>query len=332
MKFAEFKSSLQRKQLDRNYVLFGPDPYLLNQARDLLLKAIQEKVGTEISLSAMELGEVPIEDVLNAARHVPMFASQQLILVKGFMKLRENQTRKLEEYLKKPSERTFLIFWTGELTREEKEKRNFKILEAHTRVVEMVSLEEGETKRWIGSKFTAAGFSIDEDAVGLLHESQGNSLERLSHEIEKLILFAGLEKRVTNATVSQSQGFSRDHNVHEFLGAVLEKQKVKALILLNEMMADNSELILTISLLSRQLRQLLQIREMTGKSGIPEISKQVGIYNRSAVEKMMGQARRFSSQSLSRAISGLAMLDDRVKRSSLDTRVFAELLVHELTN
>jgi len=43
MKFAEFKSSLQRKQLDRNYVLFGPDPYLLTQARDLLFEAIEEK-------------------------------------------------------------------------------------------------------------------------------------------------------------------------------------------------------------------------------------------------------------------------------------------------
>jgi DNA polymerase-3 subunit delta len=332
MKFAEFKSSLQKKTLARNYLLFGPDSYLLNQARDLLFKAIEEKMGTEISFSMMELSEVPIEDILNAARHVPMFAPQQLILVKGFMKLRENQARKLEEYLKKPSERTFLIFWTGELSREEKDKRIFKVLEASTRVVEMVALDEEDTKRWIGSRFRSAGFSVEADAVNLLYESQGNSLERLHHEVEKLMLFAGPEKKVTTTTVIQSQGFSRDHSVNEFLGAVLEKQKVEALRLLSEMMTDNSEVIPTISLLSRQLRQLLQIREMSGKSGIAEIGKQVGVYNPKAVEKMMSQARRFSSHSLSRAISGLAMLDDRVKRSSLDTRVFAELLVHELTN
>jgi len=332
MKFAEFKSSLQKKKLDRNYFLFGPDPYVLNQARDLLFKAIEEKVGTEVSLSTMELGEVPIEELLNTALHVPMFVSQQVILVKGFMKLREGQTKKLAEYLKKPSDRTFLIFWTGELTREDKEKRNFTTLETGTRVIEMSPLDDEETKRWIGTKFKAAGFSIDADAADLLVESQGNSLERLIHEIEKLILFAGSEKRVTTATVVQSQGFSRGHNVSEFLGAVFAKQKVKALVLLNEMMTDNSEVIPTISLLSRQLRQLLQVQELSGKSGINEISKQVGIYRRSEVEKMMGQARRFSSRSLWRAISGLAMLDDRIKRSSLDTRVFAELLVHELTS
>jgi DNA polymerase III subunit delta len=332
MKFVEFKSSLERKQLDRNYLLFGSDSYLLNQARDLLFKAIKEKLGTEISFRTIELGDVSIEDVLNAAQHVPMFAPQQLILVKGFMKLRNNQVKKLEEYLKKPSKSTFLIFWTGELAREDKEKRVFRVLGAGTRVVEMSPLDEGEAKRWIGSKFKAAGFSIDADAIDLLQESQGNNLQRLSHEIEKLMLFAGAEKSVTAAAVTQSQGFSREHNINEFLGAILGKEKVKALRLLNEMMSDNSEVIPMISLLSRQLRQLLQIREMSGKSGIAEIGKQVGVYNQFVVEKMMTQARRFSSHSLSRAINGLALLDDRVKRSSLDTRLFAELLVHELTN
>jgi DNA polymerase-3 subunit delta len=332
MRFAEFKSSLQRRPLDRNYLLFGPDSYLMNQARDLLLKAIEEKTGAEISLSTMEVGEVPIEDVLNAARHVPMFALHQLILVKGFMKLRENQTRKLEEYLRKPNERTVLVFWTGELSREDKQKRIFKVLESATRVVEMFPLDEEDAKRWIGSRFKSAGFSIEADALDLLHELQGNNLERLHHEIEKIILFAGSHQRVTATTVIQSQGFSRDHSVNDFLDAILGKEKLKALRLLNELTTDNSEVISTISLLSRQLRQLLQIREMAGKSGIPEISRQVGVYNRSAVEKMMAQARRFSSHSLSRALSGLAMLDDRVKKSSLDTRVFAELIVNELTN
>lgn len=332
MKFVQFKSSLQREQLDRNYLLFGSDSYLLNQAHDLLLKAIREKLGTEISFSTIELGDVPIEDVLNAAQHVPMFAPYQLILVKGFMKLRDNQLKKLEEYLKKPSKSTFLVFWTGELGREEKEKRVFRILEARTSVVEMSPLDEGEAKRWIGSKFKTAGFSVDADAIDLLQESQGNNLQRLSHEIEKLMLFAGAEKSITAEAVSQSQGFSRDHNINEFLGALLGKEKVKALKLLNEMMTDNSEVIPMISLLSRQLRQLLQVREMSGKSGTNEIGKQVGVYNQFVVEKMMNQARRFSSHSLSRAIIGLALLDDRVKRSSVDTKLFAELLVHELTN
>src|SRR5262245_38157230 len=132
MRFAEFKSGLQKRPLDRNYLLFGPDSYLLNQARDLLLKAFSGKLGAEISVSHAELSELAVEDVVNAAWHVPMFAPYQLIVVKGFMKLRENQAKKLDEYLKKPSDKTVLVFCAGELTREDKEKRIFRILEAST--------------------------------------------------------------------------------------------------------------------------------------------------------------------------------------------------------
>ncbi len=331
MRFSDFKASLLKKPLGRNYFIFGPDPYLLKQARDLLLQTIQQSLGSEIKPNTLDVGDVPLEEILNSALHVPMFASQQMIVVKGFMKLRENQARKLEEYLGNPSGRTFLVFWAGELAREEKEKRIFRILAAGTKLVEVSPLDDEQTKRWIGSKLGAAGFSVDADAIDLLHETQGNNLENLSHEIEKLTLLASSEKRITASTVAQSQGFSREHTIDEFLSAILLKKKVTALRVLNETMSDQSQLIPLISLLGRQLRQLLQIKEMSAKAGISEIGKRVGIYNLSAAEKMVNQARRFSVHSLLRAINGLAMLDDRVKRSSLDTRLFAELLVHELT-
>jgi DNA polymerase III subunit delta len=332
MKFSDFKASLQNKPLGRNYCFFGPDAYLVNQARELLLHAIQQNLGTEIKSCTVELGEVPLEEILNSALHVPMFEPQQMIVVKGFMRLRENQARKLEEYLGNPSDRTFLVFWAGEIGREEKEKRIFRILAAGTKLVEISPLDEERTKRWIGSKLKAAGFSVDADAIDSLQESHGNNLESLSHEIEKLILFASPAKKISASTVAQSQGFSREHSIDEFLTAILLKKKVAALEVLNEMMSDHSQVIPLISLLSRQLRQLLQIKEMTGKVGISELGKRVGIYSPSATENMMNYSRHFSAHSLFRAINGLAMLDDRIKRSSLDTRLFAELLVHELTN
>jgi DNA polymerase-3 subunit delta len=332
MKFADFKSSLRKKPLARNYCFFGPDSYLLNQARDALLKVVQESLGAEIRYITLDVGDVQIDEVLNAAWHVPMFTSRQMILVKSFMKLREPQAKRLEEYLRKPNDQTILVFWAGELAREERERRVFKILEVGTELVELAPLEDEETIRWIGSKFKAAGLSIEADAIDLLHQSQGNSLERLSHEIEKLILLAGTEKNVTASMVAQSAGFDRDHNINEFLTAVFSRDKPKALQLLNEMATRQSELIPVISLLSWQLRQLLQMREMSGKLGISEIARQVGVYNRSVAERMITQSQRFSVRSLTRAISGLAALDDRVKRSSLDTKLFAELLVHQLTN
>src|SRR5215831_11391191 len=115
MKFADFKSGLRKKPLARNYFFFGPDSYLLNQARDALLKVAQESLGAEIRYTTLDVGDVQIDEVLNAAWHVPMFTSRQMILVKSIMKLREPQAKRLEEYLRKPNDQTILVFWAGEL-------------------------------------------------------------------------------------------------------------------------------------------------------------------------------------------------------------------------
>src|SRR5439155_20363227 len=157
MKFLEFKSTLQNAKLDRNYFLYGPDPYLLDQARQLLVYRTQEGLKEEIHFVRLELEETPVEVILRLARNLTIFARRQMIQVKGFMKLRENQGKKLEEYLRNPCELTVLLFLAGDLTREDREKKIFKILESRTRMVEISALDENEVRRWIGSRFKLSG-------------------------------------------------------------------------------------------------------------------------------------------------------------------------------
>jgi DNA polymerase III delta subunit len=76
----------------------------------------------------------------------------------------------------------------------------------------------------------------------------------------------------------------------------------------------------------------LQFKELAGKTPAAVIGKQVGVYNPSAAQRMQEQAKRFSRQSLFRAVQRLASVDDKIKSTSLDTRFTMELLVHELTN
>jgi len=332
MKFLELKSTLQNAKLDPHYFFHSPDPYLLDQTRQLLIRRIQDDLKEEIHLIKVDLEETPVDSILNVARNLTLFARRQMIQVKGFMKLRENQGKKLEEYLRNPCEPTVLLFLAGDLTREDREKKIFKILESRTRMIEISALDENEVRRWIGSRFKLSGFSIEADAVTFLQESQGNNLERLSHEIEKLTLYAAGEKRITFPMVEVTAGFPRHHNIYEFLDAILAKEKLKALKLANEILPDSSETLYIIFLLNRQLRQLLQIKELSGKLGIGEIGRQVGLFNRMVLEKMLLRSKHFSKRSLVLAISRLAMWDDRIKRSSVDTRVFAELMIHDLTN
>ena len=71
---------------------------------------------------------------------------------------------------------------------------------------------------------------------------------------------------------------------------------------------------------------------LAGKTPAAIIGKQVGVYYPPAAQRMQEQAKRFSRQSLLQAVERLAIVDDKVKSTSLDTRFTMELLVHELTN
>ena len=333
MNLAEFKANLKANRFQSHYFLFGPDPHLVQEASTKLLTAIQEWAKGGVLQHVADLDETAVAELINAARNLPLFAPRQIITVKSVMKLRENQARKFEEYFKNPSPFTTLIFVAGALDKDDKKKKIFEILNSGAQVVELFALNEKEIKGWIAAEFNAAGASVEPSAIDLLLESQGSDLGRLSREIEKLILYAGSEKKITLPMAAACSGFCREHTVYEFLNAVIAKEKLKALRLVGEMMSDGSEALTMISVLSRQLRQLLQIRELSGKSGAAEIGRQIGLNRASPflVEKMTSQAKRFSPHSLALAISRLAMLDDRIKRSSIDSKVFMERLIHDLT-
>jgi DNA polymerase III subunit delta len=333
MHLPEFQASLKANRFHPHYFFFGSDPYLVQEAKTKLLVAIQEWAKGEILHHVTDLDETPVAEVINTARNLPLFAPRQIISVKSVMKLRENQARKLEEYFKNPSPFTTLIFVAGRLDKDDKKKKVFEVMNSATQVVELSALTEREIKGWIAVQVKAAGASVEAGAIDFLLESQGSDLGKLSREIEKLILYAGSETRITLPMVAACSGFCREHTVYEFLDAVVAKEKRKALRLVGEMMSDGSEALTMISVLSRQLRQLLQIRELSGKLGAAEIGKQIGLNRVSPflVDKMANQAKRFSPHSLALAISRLAMLDDRIKRSSIDSKVFMEQLIHDLT-
>lgn len=262
-----------------------------------------------------------------------MFTRRQIIQVRGVMRLREGQSRKLKEYLDDPSPFSYLVFLSGELSRDDRKKKVFEILENGTRIMEVAGLQGTRLRERLESRIRSAGCSMDRAAVDFLLDLHGNDLARLNSEIDKILLFVSGPAQITLEMISALAGFSREHNVFEFLDALALKDKVKALRLVGEFITDTSQTLSVIALMARTLRQLLQIKELAGKAGSSEIGRQVGLYGMSPhlVEKKIEQAKRFSYSTLALALKRLGKLDDRIKSSSIDTGLFMELLIHDLT-
>ena len=316
-----------------NHFIFGPDSYLVEAAKNKLVKIIRERAQEEVSFLKFDLEEQTTDELVAIAGTLPLFARWQIIHVKGVLKVRENQAKRLGEYLENPSPSTFLIFTSDAADKEDRKRKIFQILATSTRSMEVMAWSEAEMRAKVRERLKKSGFQISEEALDFLLETVGSDLGRISHEIEKLMLLVGGEKQITLNHVMDTLGFSRQHSVFEFIDALADKDKVKSLHLANELMSDSSQTLQVIALMHRLVRQLIQMKELSGQMSAGEIARRIGMYGVPyfVIERRLQQSGRFSYEALVRAVRQLGMLDDRIKRSSIDTKVFSEQLIHELT-
>ncbi len=328
------RSSSHSKPADTglNHFIFGSDAYLVEATRNKLVRSIREREQEELPLEKTDLEEFSLDNLLAAAMNLPLFAPRQIIHVRGVMKLREPQARRLADYFQSPSPATFLIFTAGALDRDDRKKKIYEILLHGTKVTEVVSWSEPQIRSRIEARLKNAEFQIEDEALRFLLETQGSDLGRLSNELDKLTLLAGEKKGITLEMVTASLGYCREHSVFEFIDAVAAKDRIVALRLTQELMCDSSQALQVISLLHRLLRQFLQMKELPGNVSLGEMARQIGMYGvpLSAVERRLQQSKSFSASSLALAIQRLGMLDDRIKSSAIDTKIFVEQLIYDL--
>jgi len=327
---SDFEAHLAKRKFYPNYFIFGADTFLIERAVKGLLRALEETSQGQIEPIILDLDESSLDGLLNIAQSLPMFAPKQLLVVKSVLKLREHQAKRLIPYFSDPNPQTVGVFLAGDLDKDQRKKRIFEILSSGTRVVELAPLEANEVEEWMRQETNARGRSIETEALRFLLELQGSDLGRLQQEVEKAILFAGTEKRITLSMVEAVSGFAAGHTLVEFLEAIVNKNKARALELIEEIFFRGKETGLAFWWFGQQLRQWLQFKELAGKMPAAVIGRQAGVYNSSAALRLQEQAKRFSRQSLLQAVHCLASVDDKTKNTNTDTRFTMELLVHEL--
>lgn len=330
MSFAQFQAHLRQGKFSHAYFIFGPDAYLRDAARKALMEALTRAWGGEPPSSGIDLDRTRLDQLLASASTPSLFAPRQVMHIRGVMKLRDRQVRELADYLARPSPATVLVFLAGELSRDDRRKKIFKTLQAGSRMVDLAVLSEAQTRNWIGKALGKRGLGIQEEAVECLVELQGTDLGRLHLEVEKLALLAGERKTVTLEMVQESAGYCRDHNVFDFLDAVLAQDRRRALRLCCELSAQPAGMLSMVALLGRRLRSLLQIQEISSTMKLGEMARQIGA-NPYFLKRLLDPAKRFRRQALVTAIDRLASIDDGIKRSSPDSRLLLERLVADLS-
>jgi DNA polymerase-3 subunit delta len=307
--------SAVRKQIragttDPLYLLLGADDVEKSALAGEFAEVVEEGLRA-FNIERLHAGDMTsgdkladgVSSLIAAVRTLPMMAPRRIVTVSQAEMLlvpkRESEaaTRALdvlEAMLKVPEPHTTLVFVAGNI---DKRGRMYKLLARQATVVECGTLEDAaDAERWVRTRVAAVGAEIDPAAARRLAERAGTDVKRLRGEVDRLLLYAMGQARISVEDVREVAGPAELQDDWAMTNAIEAGQGGEAL---------------------RQLALMLD-------AGAPpeKVLGQLGWLVRTKFPAQGGEVKP--------AIDALFRTDLALKRSAGDPRVLLERLVVEL--
>lgn len=226
--FNSVMQNLKKGEYSNLYYLYGEEPYFIDCITDYIENnalAEEERDFNQIVLYGLE---TTMQCVVDNARSYPMMAERRVVIVKECASLfkDENSCSMLEDYLRKPSPATILVFTNknGKLDRRTKLAGQ---IEKCGVLFESKAVKESQVLGFISDYLSARGKSIDNKNCNLILEAVGTDLCRIANELDKLAVAAGQENIVSSFLIEKIIGINKDFNLWEFRKALSEKDELK---------------------------------------------------------------------------------------------------------
>lgn len=317
---------LRTGEIAAAYCLSGPADVLKDELVDAIAGAVLEPSARDFNLDVRAAGDLDGEALHALVETPPMLAERRVVVVRGIDQWRKNAKvwEVLSRYLDHPSPSTVLILvHTGETALDARAVQG-------TVHVEVGPLKPAQTARWIQRHATNLGLTVDEEATEHLLACVGGDLGVLQQELAKLGAALPSGANVTVADVGSLVGVNRGETVPDWVQAVLQRQPVRAIELLDVVLRQGSvtgvQLVMALgtALIGARLARAL------ADSGTPWTRLRGAVFERIKAARPPGlrrwgdeaqawtaAARAWSAAELDRAIAAAAEADRRLKSTTI---------------
>lgn len=314
------------------YFIHGPDTYRSKTKLNELIK----KYSGEFELQKIDGEHIKHDEFISKLNAVSLLASKRLIVIENLStnKLQKEITDSLKD--KKISDSDVLIFHEQKVNKVTSLYKFLSHLPAsapttlkgnqpnwttagklqYQTVFEFNELNNAELKKWALDYIKNKKGKIDVVALEELLMGSNNNLWYLSRELDKLLAY---KKHITLENVMALTPANFDDNIFNLSDAIGRGDKKVALELINKQLDAGAAPIYLLSMIVRQFRILIQVKEALGKSNFPNnslIAKEIGLHP-FVVQKSMGQTQKYSFEELEKIYQRLLELDLKLKSSKL---------------
>ncbi|TYP78048.1 DNA polymerase III delta subunit [Paenibacillus methanolicus] len=322
------------------YVLYGKDRYRMRQFVQQLTEKLLPEDERDLGIVKYDMSETPVEEAVAEADTLPFFASRKLVIVRDQSVLAaaasakeggkiDHQTNALIDYIHRPNETSVIVFQVHAEKLDERRKV-VKLLKDKDALLAFAELSENELLAWTIRRAEEQGRRMRKEAAELLLARTGTNMQQLAHEVDKLCLHAGEGGSIDEQTVETLIASTVEEDVFALIDAMASLQVERALKLYGELLLRREEPIKIAALIARQLRIMLQVKELEQHGYSPQqMAGQIGLHPY-AVKLAAEKGRRFTVPVLGKHLSRIAELDYKMKTGQVDKTLGLELFLLSL--
>jgi DNA polymerase-3 subunit delta len=321
------KSALELRTFARVYLFHGDDDYLKEEKIRELIDRATDQGTRDFNLEVRRAAEVDAGSLGLALDSLPMMAERRVLILRDVTTLKKDARAVLAAYLGRPAADTLLVLVAGAGT-----KPDEALMDAAT-AIEFRSLTDDELAKWVTSRASALGVTIDVRAAELLCSATGNDLALISGEIDKLRSYTNGEA-IDEAAVEAVVGVRHGETLGDMLDLVAQRNSANAIALLERVLTQPKttgvSIVMALTTQTLAIGWLLAARER----GLPQHQFERELYallkeNPSSVAgRPWGEAvktwvhalRHWDHAAVDRAVSLLLASDIALK----DTRISSE--------
>lgn len=314
------------------YIFHGDDPHSQKEQLNALLSKMGDASMLDLNTTRLE-GIIPLAELRNACDSMPFLAQVRVVLITDLFTSRPDKSYvdDLLDYLSELPDTTRLFFLES------------SALPGNHRALKFAEHQEGggarlfarpkgqDLNRWISQRVTQRGGQISSGAVQTLARNVGSDLYILDNEIEKLLMYKGTEEQIEAEDVGLLSPYAAEANIFELVDALGNRDEKRASLLLHQKLREGMDHFHLFSMIARQFRLLIQVKEMADVGARPPtIGRQLQLHSFVA-GKLFQQSQRFTLPQLERIHRHLLEVDLGVKTGRNDMVTALSLLVAGVT-
>ena len=311
--YEQLQTAFRHQNVKPLYFFFGEEPFLIDELEALLVEHALAPHERDFNLDIVYGAESEAQAALALCAGYPVMAERRVVILRDFDKLKDN--RLFATYAEAPNPSATVVLSCRQ--KPNLSMQPYRALKQHAAWAHFKQPYANQMPGWITKRAGAQGVRMEPQAVSMLAEQVGTSLQAAAAEIEKLMVYVGGRTTLTAGDVLRAGGQTREVNVFELQRAIGEGRYPDALRITDQMLQQastpHSEALMIVSILTSYFTKLWKLTTCQAER-VPDkaAAARVGV-SPFFIKEYLFSLRRFSPSAIQRAFSALLAADYELK-------------------